>query len=158
MHRRDHLRRLPSVWTRHPVYFITICSAGRRRILTAPALAAVLIESWQAAASVHGWWIGRYVIMPDHVHFFARHTDCEKTLSQFVRDWKKWTTRQIHAAGIGEPCVWQAEFFDHVLRSADSDEQKWLYVRENPVRAGLALSPEAWPWAGEIAALVFRPE
>ena len=33
--------------------------------------------------------------------------------------------------------IWQEEFFDHVLRSSESYSQKWNYVKENPVRAGL---------------------
>jgi hypothetical protein len=41
-------------------------------------------------------------------------------------------------------------FFDHVLRSDESYLEKWNYVRENPVRAGLAKSAEQWPYQGEI--------
>jgi hypothetical protein len=41
-------------------------------------------------------------------------------------------------------------FFDHVLRSNESYAQKWTYVRENPLRAGLAKSAEQWPYQGEI--------
>ena len=46
--------------------------------------------------------------------------------------------------------IWQRGFFDHLLRSVDSYGQKWNYVRENPVRAGLVAKPEDWPYAGEI--------
>jgi len=46
--------------------------------------------------------------------------------------------------------LWQRGFFDHLLRSEESYGQKWNYVRENPVRAGLAQNPEDWPYAGEI--------
>ena len=46
--------------------------------------------------------------------------------------------------------IWQRGFFDHLLRSAESYGQKWNYVRENPVRAGLVAQPEDWPYAGEI--------
>jgi hypothetical protein len=45
--------------------------------------------------------------------------------------------------------------FDHLLRSGDSYSQKWAYVRENPVRAGLATGWEEWPFLGEIFALEF---
>ena len=48
------------------------------------------------------------------------------------------------------PPIWQRGFFDHLLRSAESYGQKWNYVRENPVRAGLVAQPEDWPYAGEI--------
>ena len=44
----------------------------------------------------------------------------------------------------------QRGFFDHLLRSAESYGQKWNYVRENPVRAGLVEKAEDWPYAGEI--------
>ena len=37
---------------------------------------------------------------------------------------------------------WQKGFFDHVIRSEESYEQKWVYVRDNPVRAGLVRSAE----------------
>jgi hypothetical protein len=46
-------------------------------------------------------------------------------------------------------------FFDHVLRSRESYEQKWLYVRENPVRAGLVQRVDDWPFAGEIHSVPF---
>jgi REP element-mobilizing transposase RayT len=49
----------------------------------------------------------------------------------------------------GHP-VWQCRFFDHVLRSDESYAQKWNYVRDNPVRAGLVTNADDWPYAGEI--------
>jgi hypothetical protein len=53
------------------------------------------------------------------------------------------------------PPIWQPEFFDHVLRSANSYSEKWDYVRNNPVRAGLAGTAEAWPYSGEFENLSF---
>jgi putative transposase len=41
------------------------------------------------------------------------------------------------------------------MRSSESYSQKWEYVRNNPVRAGLVAEPEAWPFQGEIAELRF---
>jgi hypothetical protein len=46
---------------------------------------------------------------------------------------------------------WQKSFFDHVLRSDESAAEKWEYVRQNPVRAGLVASADEWPYAGEIS-------
>jgi hypothetical protein len=31
--------------------------------------------------------------------------------------------------------LWQKEFFDHLLRSVESYEDKCMYVKQNPVRA-----------------------
>ena len=43
--------------------------------------------------------------------------------------------------------IWQRGLFDHVLRNDES--QKWNYVRDNPVRAGLVTNADDWP-SGEI--------
>ena len=58
--------------------------------------------------------------------------------------------RELHFSGN----IWQEEFFDHVLRSDETYSQKWDYVRENPVRAGLVARVEDWPWQGEIDSLI----
>ena len=50
--------------------------------------------------------------------------------------------------------IWQEEFFDIVLRSSESYSQKWNYVRENPVRAGLVKKSDDWPFQGEIESLM----
>jgi hypothetical protein len=44
-------------------------------------------------------------------------------------------------------------FFDHVIRHSESYLEKWEYVRQNPVRAGLVNDPNEWSWQGEIASL-----
>jgi putative transposase len=53
---------------------------------------------------------------------------------------------------------WQKGFFDHVLRSEDSYSEKWDYVRENPVRAGLAKEWKLWPFLGEVFDLEFTDD
>jgi hypothetical protein len=37
------------------------------------------------------------------------------------------------------------------LRPAENYAEKWNYVRENPVRAGLVKNANDWPYQGEIA-------
>jgi hypothetical protein len=41
-------------------------------------------------------------------------------------------------------------FFDHVLRNEEGYAQKWDYVQQNPVRAGLVDSATEWPYQGLI--------
>ncbi len=95
------------------------------------------------------WRIGRYVIMPDHVHFFAGPVaDDGKPLSLFMGSWKRRTSRRLRQHW--PEFRWQPEFFDHLLRSSESYEQKWEYVRANPVRAKLVERAEEWPYQGEM--------
>jgi putative transposase len=118
----------------------------------------ILVEEWRLVHGRHGWAIGRYVIMPDHVHFFCRPELDAKALPEFIGAWKSWTgkrTNKLLAPGSATPAttataLWQAEFFDHVLRSSESCSEKWNYVFDNPVRADLVNRADDWPFAGEI--------
>jgi putative transposase len=155
MQDRDHLRRLRHVWLRNPTYFLTTCTAQRRKILARPQCVSIMVNAWRVSPALYGWVVGRYVIMPGHIHFFVSPRPEAKRLSTFVGDWKKWTGRKIASCEHIDPPVWQPEYFDHLLRSVRSYSEKWDYVWNNPVRGGLCASAEDWPYAGECEALGF---
>ncbi len=147
---RRHLRRLPQFWGPWPVYFLTVCARGRRPVLADDVVLSIVAESFRISETVSGWLVGRFVVMPDHIHFIASASDDRKSLSEFMRDWKRFTSRRICAVlGLESP-LWQREFFDHLLRSTESGERRWQYILLNPVRAGLVGRVEDWPYQGEI--------
>jgi REP element-mobilizing transposase RayT len=148
--RAAHLARLQNVWVKNPVYFITTCVQGRVPVLADERAHAILLAEWRDADARHGWRVGRYVVMPDHVHFFCMPGPTAKPLSEFMQAWKTWTSRRLLAQMDRPPPLWQPRFFDHVLRSRDSYGEKWSYVAANPVRAGLVERAEAWPHAGWV--------
>jgi len=49
-----------------------------------------------------------------------------------------------------ETALWQPGFFDHVLHNDESYTEKWKYVRDNPLRAGLVSRGDDWPYQGEF--------
>jgi putative transposase len=135
---------------------VTIVTAGRRAILASEAALAVPRTDFEGGPSRYGWTIGRYVVMPDPLHFFttSNETPGAASLSRFMAGFKLWTAKCfLGSAGAAAP-LWRKEFFDHVLRSNESYESKWNYVRENPVRAGLVNRPDDWPYSGEIAIIM----
>ncbi|MFA6286271.1 MAG: transposase [Opitutaceae bacterium] len=148
--RPPHLARLDHVWIKRPIYFITSCTQGREPLLANDTVHEVLRAEWQTSEIRHGWRIGRYVIMPDHVHFFCAALPEAKPLSAFMQRWKEWTGKSVLSALRRPAPLWQPRFFDHVLRTPESYAEKWSYVSQNPVRAGLSATPEAWPHAGHI--------
>ena len=82
-----------------------------------------------------------------------------RKLSEFIGAWKSWTSRRINALGgprsataATATALWQREFF--VLRSNESYSEKWNYVFDNPVRAGLVSKAQEWKYAGEIETLM----
>jgi len=126
--------------------FVTVCVAQRRPLLAREDVATLLIDCWRRA---NHWRVGRYVIMPDHIHLFCAPAKFPYTpLKKWVQFWRSEASR--HWPRPGENPLWQRDFFDRQLRSGESYHEKWLYVLHNPVRAGLVTTPDRWPFQGEI--------
>ncbi len=127
-----------------PTYFLTICCVprGLNHLCREPAASAV----FEAVAFRHRterWQVHLLLLMPDHLHALVslpRAHDLGKTVANF----KELTAKR---AGI----LWQRDFFDHRIRARESLREKWDYICLNPVRKGLARSPDDWPY-------VWRPE
>ena len=91
--------------------------------------------------------VGRYVIMPDHIHLFVCGPH-DFILAEWIKGLKRGVS---NAFRLGPTRLrWQPGFFDHLLRNDESYAQKWNYIRENPVRAGLVDFANDWSYQGEI--------
>jgi REP element-mobilizing transposase RayT len=90
------------------------------------------------------------VIMPDHVHLLLLPLRDEKgwpySLPTILKLLKGCSARTVNKLSGADGPVWQEESLDHVLRSQESFEEKLEYVRQNPVRRGLANKPEDYKW------------
>jgi len=150
-YRRKHLRRLDKIKPklRSIIYLVTICSLDRKPILTREDIFKTVTETLEEVAERKRWLVGRYVMMPDHIHFFCSPVTEDWGLSEFVRDFKSLSSTRLRKQGF-EGKLWQREFFNHLLRSKESYASKWEYVRLNPVRKGLCESPEEWRFSGEV--------
>ena len=151
---RERLRRLERLFAPSPIYFVTAATCGRRNILASPATNAAILRFAERGAD-RGAWLGAYVLMPDHLHGFVALDDRKTSLSSWMKSLKNALSKSLRESGIPSP-HWEKGFFDHVLRSAESYSQKWHYVRENPVRAGLVSHWENWPHLGEPHPIEYR--
>src|SRR6266566_4966224 len=100
-------------------------------------------------------YVGHYILMPDHVHFFARPEIGARCMADWVQMWKSVSSRRIAGALAIKQPIWQTDYFDRYLRSSESYSEKWHYVEQNAVRAGLVETMEAWPYRGTIHDLMF---
>lgn len=142
------LHRLDFILAESPIFYITTCTYNRRRILDRRDVHNSFVE-FGLNARDRGIWVGRYVIMPDHIHMFAGFEPESLALSVWMKSFKNAISKTLTNATFLAP-HWQKGFFDHVIRSRESYEQKSLYVWNNPVRAGLVQASSDWPYAGEI--------
>jgi REP element-mobilizing transposase RayT len=120
-----------------PLYFVTFCTRDRKPIQPISTANEAFHIYAVRALNEFNTAVGRYVIMPDHIHLFVR-IDPDISLAQWVGGLK----RAISVALQTGNHLWQPGFFDHVLRSDESYAEKWVYVRDNPVRAGFVSIPK----------------
>jgi putative transposase len=136
-----------------PFYFVTFNTHERLRLLARNEIHEAF-RSFCVRAEEHKVAVGRYVIMPDHVHFFLATPSVGITLSEWIHALRTVLGKELLRLGHQKP-HWQEGSFDHLLRSAESYSQKWEYVRMNPVRAGLVERADDWPYQGEIVCIPF---
>jgi putative transposase len=149
--KRDFGRRPPRLersFATSPVYFVTFCTHERQRFLAKDEVHTAFALFAKRAKDNFNVAVGRYVIMPDHGHLFVRG-DYNFRLGPWIGALKQALARAA-TLSRAKGQIWEEGFFDHVLRSNESYSQKWNYVRENPVRAGLVKSAADWPYQGEI--------
>jgi putative transposase len=121
------------------VFFLTInCKHRGVSQLTGEDLPQRLFAAVSHYRDSQRWWPEIVLLMPDHLHALVSFSWEKKNgMQAVVGDWKRYTAR---AFGID----WQRDFFDHRIRDEADGSDKWDYIRENPVRAGLVERHDQW--------------
>ena len=119
------------------IYFVTFCVEPRLPVL---ANDTAFLAFRNAIADLQ-WHLIAAVLMPDHVHLLAGPHDRDKPVGQLSAAIKRRMRKQLNGAW-----TWQRECFDRLLRREESAQEKWEYIRENPVRAGLVAHWSDWPY------------
>ena len=130
------------------IVFITVCTKDRKPWLANHRIQKVLQNIWTDSPS---WLTGKYVILPDHLHLFASPANPQVPLKQWIKFWKSQFQKQFNNPNYR----WQAGHWDTRLRKSESYDNKWQYVRNNPVRHKLVKKIEDWPYQGEIYPLAW---
>lgn len=137
-------------WEQSTIYFITFCVENRKSVLANALAWRICLETF---AKLDQWTILAAIAMPDHLHLLASPVaDREASVSAFAKWFKRWFNeaywnRRLPAPDGGRSrWHWQEGCFDRLLRSDESLSEKWEYLRQNPVRAGLVKNSDDWPY------------
>ena len=139
-------------------YFVTICTEGRREILSpivggdvpdAPfSSARVILSEYGIIANKYinqlneffnDITVDRYVIMPNHIHIMllvtgdgasrtSPPTKQHASVPQFVSTFKRFCNKEYGCN------IWQRSFHDHVIRNKHDYDEIIKYIVENPMR------------------------
>jgi len=115
--------------------------------LRVPQIAALVEESILYRRSQYE--LHAYVIMPNHVHLLVTP---QANLVTIMKSLKRFTARAANAfLSRTGTAFWQEESFDHLVRNENEFAKIKRYIERNPVRAGLARTPEEFRWSSAWA-------
>ena len=135
-------------------YFITICTKGRKPILSRITVGTGILDRPQNILSSHGEIannqikymngfypeisVDKYVIMPNHIHLLLRinsyskgrsgrpvPTSANSSIAKFVGTFKRFCNRQY------ETNIWQSRSHDHIIRNKKDYDKIWEYIDTN---------------------------
>jgi REP element-mobilizing transposase RayT len=146
-------RQLPHLQVDDRQHFVTFCT-DHRWVLPGTARSIVLESCLYDNGKKFDLRVA--VVMPDHVHIiFTPLVDREAmevcSLEEIMNGIKGASAHRINRALGRKGRVWQAESFDHVVRSSEGLDAKIRYVLENPVRRGLVTEWMEYPWVWKKA-------
>ena len=116
-------------------YFITLCTKNRVKSLTIQPSADRLFSQLESQERDGDFQLHCGTLMPDHLHLVLRIGEklpFSKTIAKL-----KAKTR--------EPIDWQKNFYDHRIRSDETEEEYARYVFMNPYRSGICKLDCSYP-------------
>ncbi len=151
-------------------HFRTAATFNRTPFFATPPCASIVCDELEAARQKYGFDVLAFVIMPDHIHimlWWDTLTLPDLTISKIAWAVKGRSARRVvdylqqqQAMEASQMPREQAHFrnwrykiwqqgagYDFNIYSPQKLMQKITYVHANPVRAGLAASPEDYPWS-----------
>ena len=93
-------------------------------------------------------------IMTDHVHWLVQpllKSENEYwSLSSIMHSIKSYSSKEISKVTKHIGTIWQDERYDKIVRNEEEFVNTWEYIRQNPVKANLSLTPEDYPFLWQI--------
>jgi putative transposase len=133
-------------------FFITSVTAQRQPIFRREAAAKLLIEVLSHYREQGKFLLHEFVVMPDHIHLLltpAAEISLERA-AQFIKGGFSFRLK------FRRP-VWQPSFSNHRIRDFEDYDRHREYIWLNPVRAGLAVNPEDYPYCSAAGGMRLDP-
>jgi len=130
----------------HSRFFFITCSAHTEvRPLDGPEL-EILAKALSGVCQKVNVALCGYCLLPDHWHAILLPHESASICDVLVRI-KTAITLGIARTRAEHWPVWQARFYDHILRTRREFEETLAYIHANPVTTGLVEEPLGWKWS-----------
>jgi REP element-mobilizing transposase RayT len=155
-------RRGRTLFWSEPQYFVTTTVVNFAKVFANPHYCDLLVSNIRHYQEKYQFEVYAYVIMPSHFHWIVRVDPAIGTISDVMRDIKKYSAwdilRQLEADGRKDLLdmfrlealgfrdqkrkFWMKRFDDEVITTDEMMQVKVDYIHNNPVVAGLVKKPE----------------
>ena len=134
-------------------YFSTVTLRNRRSDFLVTYVDA-LRSAFGEARRRSPFTIDAIVVLPDHLHTIWTLRPDDHDFSGKWRFLKSRFTRSLIRKGAslkrdsrGEYDLWQRRFWEHLIRDENDFARHVDYIHYNPVKHGLAVTPQSWKWS-----------
>ena len=137
---------------RSNILLLTLCTKHRQPVRANRFVEELLLKGWLPSEN---WTVGKYVVLPDHIHLFCTPTlGGRSRLACWVASWKSFVTKNWRDSPVRP--LWQRSFWDRQMRSGEDYSSRCSYILQNPVRHHLVQNSEEWPFQGEVHNIVWH--
>src|SRR3954467_8709285 len=126
------------------IHFLTFSCYRRKPNLLSATACSTFLAALERVREQHQLCVYGYVIMPEHVHLLVNEPD-RGTLAQAVQSLKQGVARRL--ALRAAESFWEARYYDFNVWSHHKFVEKLRYIHRNPVKRGLVIRPDDWPWS-----------
>ena len=138
------MSRLRRIADRDRIFFVTT-NLGRSVPALSPAERDVVLKQLDRQHMQGDFLLFGYVVMPGHLHLLLMPQG--RGLAAAMHALKRITAERFLRVRDSRGRIWQARYFDFILRRVHDFWDKLEYIHQNPVVAGLAMRPEQWRWS-----------
>ncbi|HUU14788.1 MAG TPA: transposase [Terriglobia bacterium] len=118
-------------------FFVTSSAWERRQIFRSERMATLFIEVVDHYRQEGQYLLHDFVLMPDHFHLLItlrRALTIERAIQLVKGGFSFRAGRELEFKGE----IWQRGFTDHIVKDVRDFDSHRNYIRENPVKRGLA--------------------
>jgi putative transposase len=128
-------------------YHVTSRTNNKIRVFERKLGQKIMLLTLEAAKEKYGFSLTNFCIMPNHIHLLIRPENGE-SLSKIMhwiktRSAKRWNF--IHGS---KDHLWGNRYFSRAIKDIREYYHVMNYIDQNPVVAGLAMSPADWKASG----------
>jgi putative transposase len=138
-------------------FFVTAVTWQRRPLFRADPMARLFIDTLFRYRNQRSFLLHEFVLMPDHFHLLltpAYEVSLGESL-QLVKGGFSFRAKKELRSNLE---IWQPGFTEHRVHDCEDFRGHATYIRENPVRAGLAEDAITYPYSSAAAGIEADPE